>query len=65
MWKLTLLIHIFIWPVVMSVMMVVVLTIPALQDQLGLWLTVCAVAGFIVAAPLSASAAKAGVRRLS
>lgn len=65
MWRLALLIHIFIWPIVMSVMMVVVLAIPALQDQLAFWLAVCAVAGFIVATPLSVSAAKASARILS
>lgn len=65
MWKLGLLIHVFIWPVVMSVMMIVALAIPAAQDRLGLWLGICALASFVAATPLSVAAAKAGARILS
>ena len=65
MWKLALVFHIFLWPLIMSVLMVGAILTPACQDHLGLWLALSAIAGFVVSTPASVYAAKAGVRLLA
>ncbi len=57
--------HIFLWPLISSVLMVGALVTPACQDDLWLWLALSGAIGFVAATPLSVYAAKASQRLLT
>ncbi|MGO9741010.1 MAG: hypothetical protein ACLPN5_05760 [Roseiarcus sp.] len=57
--------HVFLWPLISSVLMVCALVTPACQDDLRLWLALSGAVGFVAATPLSLYAAKASKRLLS
>jgi len=65
MWKLAFIYHIFLWPLAMSVLMVAAILTPACQSQLGVWLALSAVLGFLVSTPASVYAAKISVKSMT
>jgi hypothetical protein len=58
MWRVAALFWVFIAPVAAGVLVLAALLTPALQDELGKWIGVAAIAGFVVAIPIAWMVAK-------
>ncbi len=65
MWRTAVIFHIFIAPTIMGAFMLAVMMVPSLQFDLGRWIVIAAVAGFVAAIPVSVIAAKASSRKLA
>ena len=63
MWRIAIIFFVFIAPTLMGSLILLAMVTPALQDDLGRWIVTAAVAGFVLAAPLSLMAAKANQGR--
>jgi len=59
MWRTAIIFHVFIAPIVMGALVLVALLTPALEPDMGKWLLIAAVVGFVAAAPISFMAARA------
>ena len=51
--------HIFISSVAVGVLVLITMLIPALQPDLGRWIAIAVIVGFVGSAPISLMAAKA------
>jgi len=58
MWRVAALFWVFIAPVAAGALVLAAMMAPALQDQLGKWIVVAAIAGFAVAIPIAWTVAK-------
>jgi putative flippase GtrA len=65
MWRLAVILFVIIAPTLMGSLILVAMVIPSLQNDLGHWIVISAVAGFVLSMPISFAVAKANQRRLA
>jgi hypothetical protein len=58
MWRVAALFWVFIAPVAAGVLVLAALMTPTLQGELGKWIGIAAIAGFVVAMPIAWTVAK-------
>lgn len=58
MWRVAALFWVFIAPVAAGVLVLAALLTPSLQFELGKWIVVAAIAGFVIAIPIAWTIAK-------
>jgi len=65
MWRLAILLHVIIAPTIMGALMLAVMLVPSLQSELGKWILIGSLIGFVVSAPISVIAARANVEKFA
>ena len=65
MWRVAIIFFVIIAPTLMGSLILVAMVIPSLQDDLGRWIVIAAIVGFVLAAPISLAAANANRNRLA
>jgi len=58
MWRLAIILFVIIAPTLMGTLILAAMVVPSIQNDLGRWIVIAAVAGFVASIPISLIAAK-------